>query len=129
MFQQPVLALYSAAIACERAVSSDHTMARHHNSNRIRTVRQTDSSNSRWPSNFHGEMRVRNRRSAPNLPQRTPNLALKSGSGDFHRQRIYRRQLAVEVPLERLREAMPIASRLERESVFAVLSAQKPPHS
>ena len=64
VFKKPGLAFHTAAIAGERTVGSDDSMARHHNTDRIRTVGQADGSDSSRPADLLGKVRIRSSRAA-----------------------------------------------------------------
>ena len=46
VFQQPSLLVHAAAVAGQRAVRTDHPVARNHNADRIVVIRSADSPNS-----------------------------------------------------------------------------------
>ncbi len=121
MLQQPALSLDAAAIAGQRSVRSNHSMARHHHSNRIRPIRQSNRPHCSRIPNPLGQLAIRDRRPTRNLTQRPPHLLLKLRPRSLHRNAINRSQITREVALHYRRHSARISCRFQAESILAIV--------
>src|SRR5207237_1983996 len=81
--EQPLLAVEAAAIAGERPITADDTMARHDNGDRICAVCGADGTHGARLADSARKIRVRQRGPCGDVPQRFPNPALKRRSVQF----------------------------------------------
>src|SRR4051812_2882103 len=100
MFQQPLLAWQSAAIAGQLTVGADHPMARDYDADRIQTVRGAHCPTRSRPTDRGGELTIAARFASWNLPQGLPNFALKRRAVRRDRQVVDRTQVTVEIRVE-----------------------------
>src|SRR5687768_12028572 len=77
VLEQPALALEPATVAGQRAVRSDETMARNHEADRIRAVREAHRADRQRTLQSVRHAPVAQSRSRGNCAQRPPHIALE----------------------------------------------------
>src|SRR5487761_195854 len=101
MCEQPAFAFKAAAIAGQRTVGTDHTVARNHDRNGIGAISETHGPNGFRPPEPHREFAVTDRPSGRNSAQRRPDLALKRGPRRFHAEVVDGRYVTREISFKR----------------------------
>lgn len=123
MLQEPALALQSAAVAGERAICSDHAMAGDDDADGVGAVRETNGSDGVGPVDLAGQLSIRDRGALGDLPQFLPDAALEFRAARLGWDLVDRIDIAREVAIHFVAEAMRIDYRIEYKSVLSVMQS------
>jgi len=137
VLQQPALAVESAAVAGQLSIRSDHSMARHHDPDRVGTVGETNGPAGGGVAYTSGQFAVRGGSTGWDLAQRRPHSELERRAVGFNRYSVDGGDLAFKIRSQRATnsrgrgsgcQAAVTVMHLQQpvEAVFVISEVQRP---